>query len=191
MDATTKACIVCDIMSVWQAVDNGVTHQTSKKRQKYWSHWQAYTRKFGQNVYLSDATNLEQQIIITAFAAQVQSGHCSRGTQVKVSSVAEALVVISKTIKLDGERSPICKEVGKYVLPLEQCMESFRCEDPPAIPQLALLVGVVQECFCLAKEEQKKQSLATTANLAVITFYYLLRGGKYTKLRTISYKGGR
>eukprot|EP00957_Ditylum_brightwellii_P034288 2600456-Ditylum_brightwellii.AAC.1 len=119
MDSTTKAGIGCDILSAWQAVDNWVTHQTSKTRQKYWSHWQAYTRKFGCNAYLSDTTKLEQQIIITAFAAWVRSGHYSRGTQVKVPSVAEALVVIFKTIKLAGEYSPIYKEVEKYSLPLE------------------------------------------------------------------------
>eukprot|EP00957_Ditylum_brightwellii_P008111 615104-Ditylum_brightwellii.AAC.1 len=30
---------------------------------------------FGQNTYLLDATKLEQQIIITAFAAQVRIGY--------------------------------------------------------------------------------------------------------------------
>eukprot|EP00957_Ditylum_brightwellii_P086599 6589283-Ditylum_brightwellii.AAC.1 len=69
MDSTTKAGIVCDILSVWQAVNTGVTHQTSKTRQKYQSHWQVYTRKFECNAYLSDTTKLEQQIISTAFVA--------------------------------------------------------------------------------------------------------------------------
>eukprot|EP00957_Ditylum_brightwellii_P107750 8220541-Ditylum_brightwellii.AAC.1 len=91
MDAITKIGVVCDIISAWQTVDNGLTHQTSKTRPKYRTHWQAYTRKFRQNTYLSDAFKLEHQIIITAFAAQVWSGHYCRGTQIKVPSVAEAL----------------------------------------------------------------------------------------------------
>eukprot|EP00957_Ditylum_brightwellii_P087445 6656254-Ditylum_brightwellii.AAC.1 len=33
MDSTTKAGILHDILYMWQAVDNGVTHQTSKTRQ--------------------------------------------------------------------------------------------------------------------------------------------------------------
>eukprot|EP00957_Ditylum_brightwellii_P162983 12410598-Ditylum_brightwellii.AAC.1 len=68
-------------------------------------------------------------------------------------------------------------------------MEGFCHEDPTAIPQLALPVGVVQEFLYLSKEELKNQSLAATTDLAVIAFYYLLRVGEYTKPRTISYKG--
>eukprot|EP00957_Ditylum_brightwellii_P031124 2358180-Ditylum_brightwellii.AAC.1 len=33
MDSTTKAGITRDILSAWRAMDNGVTHQTSKTRQ--------------------------------------------------------------------------------------------------------------------------------------------------------------
>eukprot|EP00957_Ditylum_brightwellii_P183076 13944778-Ditylum_brightwellii.AAC.1 len=51
------------------------------------------------------------------------SSKLSRGTQVKVPSLGEALAVISKTIELAGESSPIYKEADKYNLPLELCME--------------------------------------------------------------------
>eukprot|EP00957_Ditylum_brightwellii_P034212 2593288-Ditylum_brightwellii.AAC.1 len=81
VDPITKACLTCDILHAWQAVDNGVTGQTSKNWLKYWIQWKNYTRNFGRNAYLMDTNKIEQQIIITTFAAWIRIGYYSRGAQ--------------------------------------------------------------------------------------------------------------
>eukprot|EP00957_Ditylum_brightwellii_P064435 4890246-Ditylum_brightwellii.AAC.1 len=68
-----------------------------------------------------DASPLECGIILTAFAARVQTGFYGQGGKVHISSVAEALAFISKTCKLDGQQSPVYKAgtTNTYILPVQ------------------------------------------------------------------------
>eukprot|EP00957_Ditylum_brightwellii_P176540 13445364-Ditylum_brightwellii.AAC.1 len=100
-----------------------------------------------------DTTKLEQQIIITTFAAWVWTGYYGRGAQVKVSTISEALVFILKIIELAGEQNPIYKAVEKYILPVEHCIEGFCCKDPPAIPQLAIPASIVKQYLHMVKAD--------------------------------------
>eukprot|EP00957_Ditylum_brightwellii_P023298 1758327-Ditylum_brightwellii.AAC.1 len=91
------------------------------------------------------------------------------------------MAAISNTTKLARESSPIYKEAVTLMLPLEQCLEGFCCNDPPAIPQLALpAVSVAKECLHMAQSDPQNNLLLASADLAILAFYYLLRVGEYT-----------
>ena len=62
-------------------------------------------------------------------------------------------------------------------------------QDPPATPQLALPVTVIQTLHKTAYKSTSPQ-LQTISDLASIAFYYLLRVGEYTRPRTTR-KNGR
>ena len=104
--------------------------------------------------FLANCTDIQQIIIITAFAARVGTGHYGKGHTVQVPTVTKALPSISKTIKLAGEQSP----------------------------QLALPIIVPEECQN-AGERTHNPFKQTIGDLAIIAFYYLLRVGEYTKPR--------
>eukprot|EP00957_Ditylum_brightwellii_P040553 3069041-Ditylum_brightwellii.AAC.1 len=103
IDITVKADLSGDVLRVWEEVDNGTTAKTARTCQKYWKYWQQYVTYLQCNPYLTDASPIEHSIILTTFAARVQTSFYGQGAKVCVSLVAEALASISKTCKLDGQ----------------------------------------------------------------------------------------
>eukprot|EP00957_Ditylum_brightwellii_P018716 1406398-Ditylum_brightwellii.AAC.1 len=139
---------------------------------------------WNKNKFLDDATELERDIILSAFAARVRTGFYGRGNQVKVPSVVEALAAISKTIQLARKQSPVYREDKKYILLVEKCLEGMRREDPPSIPQLAMPVDVPIECFCRAYTTNNNSAQAA-ADLSLIAFFFFLHVGEYTMPRKV------
>ena len=170
-----------------EAIANGVTHKTTQTRQKYWQHWRDYASLFTIDPFLqnSDNSNLEQELLICAFAARVRTGTYGRGSQIKVSGVSDALSAISKTFQLAGQHSPIYEEEATYKVNFQRLVEGFRREDPPSIPQLAVPITVPNQCITLTQHSTDDGNIAT-AQLIIIAFYYLLRVGEYTKPKYIT-----
>ena len=179
-----KNNIQSDIMSAWQAIEFGVVDQNNRDREKYWTHWKAYTRCFKVDPFLQNIDNSEKMVIITAFAARVRSGCYGKGKVVRVSTVKKALAAIAKTIELAGEPSPIHKAEKAYKVPVARLIEGYTRQDPPSTPQLALPVTVVNHMHKLAYRSWNSIKRATS-DLATIAFYYLLRTGEYTKPKLI------
>lgn len=153
--------------------------QNAKTRQKYWTHWCHYTATFNKTPFLSQCSNLDKSIIITAFAARVRSGYYGRKHRVKVQTVTDALSAITKTFELAGEQSPILQAPGTYITPVARLVEGFRREDPPPVAQIAVPISIPIECLRLGylSTSSKQQALG---DLTVIAFFYLLRVGEYT-----------
>ena len=175
-------------MSAWEAINNGVVDDNNKTRQKYWKHWTQYTHNFGVDPYLASCTNVQQVIIITAFAARVRTGYYGKGHTVRVPSVTKALAAISKTIELAGESSPLYKSEKTYKTPVARLIEGYRREDPPSTPQLAIPICVPEECQD-AGNRSKHPFKQAVGDLSIIAFYYLLQVGEYTKPRVKKING--
>ena len=176
-------------MLAWERIDSGVVAATAKSRIRYWNKWQSYASLFRIDPFLQNVPPLERDIVVTAFAARVRSGHYGRGKQVSTGEVRTALAAISKTIELVGERSPIYRADNKFNLQIQRCLEGMKRQDPPATPQLALPVTVIQTLHSDAYTSSSTR-LQTISDLASIAFYYLLRVGEYTRPRTTR-KNGR
>ena len=159
-----------------------------KTRLKYWSHWIQYTGAFLQDKFLKDCTTRQRNIIVTAFAARVRTGHYGRGHEIKVKSVKDALSAVSKTFQLAGESSPVYQANETYTIPVARLVEGYRREDPPPVPQLALPIIVPEELLKRGKES-KNTTTQAIGDLTLIAFYYLLRVGEYTKPRMVTVNG--
>jgi hypothetical protein len=83
---------------------------------------------------------LIRDIVLTAFAARVRTGYYGNGNQIKVQGVTEALAAISKTIEMAGQKKTVYRSPKTHNLQIERCIEGWRRQDPPAVPQLALPV---------------------------------------------------
>jgi len=81
---------------------------------------------------------------------------------------------------MGGGVSPIYREPGKYLLPLERMVESYRRQDPPPIPQLAVPVLVAESCYETGNQKNATPRMRATGELSIIAFYFLLRIGEYT-----------
>ena len=133
---------------------------------------------------------MQRNIIITAFAARVRTGHYGQKKRVTVQTVTNALSAISKTIELAGEQSPIYETQGAYKLPVARLVEGFRRQDPPPIAQLAVPVAVPQACHTIGYAKGSDREKAK-GDLSLIAFFYLLRVGEYTRPRTVLRNGKR
>ena len=111
----------------------------------------------------------------------MRPGAYERSRQVGVQTVTDALGTIATTFKLVVTLQHTHIDSGRYILPLQHQIEAYRREDPPPGSQLALPVTVAEEMMssgCLPKATPIE---AATGELALVTFYYLLRVGEYTK----------
>ncbi|GFH50465.1 hypothetical protein CTEN210_06941 [Chaetoceros tenuissimus] len=77
-----------------------------------------------------------------------------------------------------------------FKTPIAWMLEGYRREDPPVVPQLAVPVEVPHTAFQTAYATSCKVEKAK-ADLALITFYYLLRVGEYTKPKYTTVNGVR
>ena len=100
-------------------------------RDKYWSNWSDYYKEYGTEPYLHSVNPCEQAIILTAFAVRVLTGAYVQGAQVRFQSVTDALVAISKTFRLVGERSIIYQIEGEYIIIIKRLVKGFRRQYPP------------------------------------------------------------
>jgi hypothetical protein len=110
----------------------------------------------------------------------VRSGGVSkRAQQVRTQTVEVALRAISTTFQLDHEPSPVVTTQGKYTKKISQLLESYRREDPPSKPKLAVPLSV-PNYLVLAGLNSADPKRKAVGNMATIAFHYLLRGGEYT-----------
>jgi hypothetical protein len=61
-----RADVMCDIMSTWRAIVNGIVAKNTSMHERYWAHLTDYCAVFGCHSYLIDCNNMEKIIIITA-----------------------------------------------------------------------------------------------------------------------------
>lgn len=179
---TNKVEFACDFLLAWQAIANETTHQTSKNQEKYWRHWCSYVASCKADPYLETVEKLTGIIIATAFASRVRTGVYRQGKELKVHGVTDALMAISTTCELVGKQSPLLKEEATYLLPIKRCIKGLRRQDTPPVPQLDVPIDVPVQVYRAAHVLQSttpaKQAMG---DLALISFYYLLCSGEYTK----------
>lgn len=127
--------------------------------------------------YLTPPQRVE---LLAAFAHHVRTGGVSqRSQQVRTQTVEVALRAISTSFQMDHEPSPVVTAQGKYTKKISQLLESYRREDPPSKPKLAVPLSVPSYLVLagLNSNDPKKKSVG---NMATVAFHYLLRGGEYT-----------
>ena len=179
--------LASDFLLAWRAIANGITHQTSKSRNKYWGHWCSYVSTCQTSPSLANESPLHRAIIITGFAQRVRKGAYGLGDKIRVQSVNQALAAITATLELGGQPSPVLQSEGKYITPLRQQLEGLRRDDPPSIPQLAVPVSLVK--YVVSAYANADTTNKATSELICVAFFYLLRVGEYTKPRRVKISG--
>ena len=68
----------------------------------------------------------------------------------------------------------------KCIIQLCRLLEAYRREDPPPKPQLAISISVIEHLQRKAAADGYLTASAAITDLSTITFFFLLRIGKYT-----------
>ena len=125
---------------------------------------------------------------LTSISARVSIGSYHTGHQIKVQGVTQALAAIRKTVEMAGLPNPIYCAPQKYHLQIEIYVEGMRRKDPPVVPQLSVPVIVPEEMTRASYADDCPKEHAIV-DLGVISFYYLLWVGEYTKPRMTTLHG--
>jgi hypothetical protein len=117
--------------------------------------------------------------MLLTFAVAVREGQYGKRHQVKVQSVAKALLAVAQKYVLDGHPDPRRSSPAQHTLdlPIAHLLKKYGDEDPPAEPKLAVPMSTIKKiskCYDLSDHHR------AVADLCVIAFFYLLRVGEYT-----------
>jgi hypothetical protein len=137
--------------------------------------------RFNFNKFLLGTPREQHAHVLMAFAVRARSGTFGKnGKQVGCQSVATALRHVSQTFVLASYGDPR-REIysPKLSLAFTRLYNSYRNEDPPPKPQLALPISVIEDVMKNegASLDPKDQALA---DLVILAFFFLLQVGKYT-----------
>ena len=143
--------------------------------------WQAYVRRWNVSPYLDGCSRVLQSSILATFAVGVRSGDYGLGHRVTTQTVDRAIRAVGQTLQLAGQQDPTKIDGGRErIIQLRRLCEVFRREDPPPKPQLAVPISVVEHLQAKAEQAGRHTSAAAVADLATVTFFFLLRVGEYT-----------
>ena len=160
--------------AAWAAINRGTVDEP--RRLRYWDHWCRYTsERWRVSPFLDGCSATQRAGILAAFAVGGRKGHYGRGFRIAAQSVDRALRAVGQTFQLAGRPDPTKANGGrKRIIHLRRLLESFRREDPPPKPQLAIPVSVIDYLQGIACGPAE----SAVTDLATIAFFFLLRVGE-------------
>ena len=171
----------CGFYIADKSISFGRVESNSTERQNFWRKWCDYIKPWEYDPYLR---NEDFGTVIRAtngFARRVRQGHLGRGNQVTCPKVQTAARAIGQTYELDLGFNPLYRAHERYLKPIEIMFSGFRQEDPLPVSEIAIPVGVAQQIACIGLMDGATPKETTVGDLTLITFYYLLRVGEYTR----------
>jgi hypothetical protein len=128
-------------------------------------------------------TNFQKRIrLLSGFAAQVRTGYYSNRNQVKNCTVSSLITAIGQMIALACDSNPPKVVGSKCLLPhLQIMLDRYWKVNPAMRKKFPIQSADVPELLVeTAYQQGTTQRQRATVDLTMITFYYLLRVGKYT-----------
>jgi hypothetical protein len=162
--------------AVWVAISTATVDGT--ERDKYWKAWTTHCRRHYCSSGGSQATENSTNRLLT-FAVAVREGQYGLGATVQVQSVKRALQHVAQRIILDGHPDPQKASPAQQHLdlPISRLLKSYRNENPPPQPKLALPVSTIK---AISRNYRWMEHQHAVADLVTIAFFYLLQVGEYT-----------
>jgi hypothetical protein len=154
-----------------------------KNRAKSWASWVAYAGASNFDPWMRGMDKTNQQQRLLAFAARFCTGIFGNGRKVGFQSVEKALRHVAQALVLAGYEDPRRSYGAKELdLPISAILSTYRKDDPPPQPQLALPVATIEHAATFSRANQPELTRAT-ADLLTVAFFYLLQVGEYTMPR--------
>ena len=84
----------------------GVTAQTARDQERYWTAWEWICTLFNVDRYFQGVPRSDQINILQCFTRLIREGFGGRGVQVGVGSVEKALRAVGKKFTMDCKQDP-------------------------------------------------------------------------------------
>ncbi len=162
--------------AAWVAISTATVDGTDCD--KYWKAWTTHCcRHYCSSGGPQATENITDRLL--TFAVTVREGQYGLGATVQIQSVKRVLRYIAQRIILDGHPYPRKASPAQQHLdlPISRLLKSYRDEDPPPQPMLALSVSTIE---AISRNYRWTEHLHAVADLVTIAFFYLLRVGEYT-----------
>lgn len=128
--------------------------------------------------------NVEHELKVrslTGFAGLSRLGYYGQGKQVQAGTVSTAITAVGKTIALAYGANPTkVKGSDKFLPRLVETLEGWEKEDPATKMKLPVEADVPELVANAGRNSCASEALRAIGDLMLITFYFMLRIGKYT-----------
>ncbi len=156
---------------------SGQLETNAQDRATRWRNWCTYVQPLGVDPYLDHTPFKTQVRCLTRFAQQTQTGFYGKGQQVQSSTVSQAITAIGQTITLARNDNPTKVNGSDNFLPALQVMlDGYSKSDPPTWKMLPVEADVPNLIVEMGYRKEGSTLTQAIGDLAMITFYYLLRG---------------
>jgi integrase len=159
-----------------------------------WQHWIEFCSGARRDPYLVNDSKEVQQNLLIAFTQRVRRGYYGRGARVQAQTPETALRHVAQTLVLAGYPDPRRSYGAKELdLPFSRLLHSYKTDDPPPHPQLALPVSAI-ESIVVYQHQRRTRIHTVLADLLTLAFFFLLRPGEYcfpngrTRTRTVQFR---
>lgn len=162
--------------TAWLAISTATVD--GAERVKCWKAWTTHCdRHYGSSCGPQATKNITDRLL--TFAVAVREGQYGLGATVQVQSVERALRHVAQRLVLDGHPDPRKASPAQQHLdlPISRLLKSYRDQDPPPQPKLALPVSTIE---AISRNYRWTEHQHAVADLVIIAFFYLLRVGEYT-----------
>ena len=99
--------------------------------EKSWKAWKYYATTWNIEPFLQVCDQLDIIIVVVYVATQVQQGYYGKGIQIKVPTVAKALLAVTTSINMVEKSYPFKTTDDEYIFPDKRLIEGLRRDNPP------------------------------------------------------------
>ena len=128
-------------------IEHGVVETTRRERIRLFLAWKGWLKENFTPLQpnLEELSKPQQIAILAAYGRHVRCGGLSaKKHTVCAQTVALAYRAISTSLQLECKSNPLVEEEGKYPKAISMLLETYKREDPPPKPKLAVPVAVAE-----------------------------------------------
>jgi hypothetical protein len=171
--------------TVQRQIRAGVISTRARAADHHWQRWETFCHQHSLDPFL---LGLQDTVpALQVFAARYRSGEIAPGGQaVRSRTVEDALRVVGQGFASVGGQDPRKTVTGDIDLRIQRQLRSWSREDDPPTRVKPIPIQLILTILSIAYHATTASNDATKAitDMAVITFYYLLRPGEYTGTAT-------
>jgi len=178
VDSTTRNAFLRDFSAAQDYVNAGVVPSRTKAANSTWGRWATFCTDLAIDPLLNE---LEDPVaLIQVFAHRYRTGDIApSGRGVRSRTVEDAVRHVAQTFSSVGSRDPRLNDDGKMDFRLKRQLAAYTREDPPPSRVKPIPVQLILHILAAAYACTDVGSIAI-AQMAALTFFFLLRPGEYT-----------
>jgi len=174
-----------DLGLAQKAARSGIVPDRARAADTHWDLWHSFCHSLDLDPTVE---NFEDPVtLLQVFAQRYRTGAIApRGKPVRSRTVEDALRSVGQTLAMLGAQDPRLNHVGRVDFRLQRQLKCYSKEDPPPDRVKPIPVHLLRYVMAVAfaNTAVANQANQATADMIVLAFFFLLRPGEYTAMKS-------